>query len=116
MDTPSLIRRITSAVRAVEDLRLIPLAITTLHKRIGVGAASARSQLHLPPAGLVILVENATKFRYGPLLGALATLAWVTFRRVGEVATIYVANIALPGSSQFWYSKNGDEGYTTRTL
>ena len=68
----------------------------------------------LPPAGLVILVENATKSRYGPLLGALATLAWVCFLRVGEVATIRVANMELPGAIQFWNFKTGDEGYTTR--
>ena len=78
----------------------IPPAITTLHKRIAAGAASAGPQPYLPRPGL-ILVENATKSRYGPLLGALATLAWVCFLRVGEVAPIRVSNIALPGAIQF---------------
>ena len=103
--TTSSIRGITSAIRAVEDMQWIPSAITTLHKRIAAGAASARPRPYLPPAGLVILVENVVKCRYGPLLGALAILAWVCFLRVGEVATIRVAD-----------SKTGDEGYTTKPL
>ena len=105
-----------SAVHAVGDLQCIPPAVTTLHKRIAAGAASAGPQPYLPPAGLVILIKNASKSRYGPLLGAPATLAWVCFLRVGEVATIQVADIALPGSIQFWNSKAGEEGYTTRPL
>ena len=52
---------ITLAVRAFEDLLWIPPAVITLHKRIATGAASAGPQSYLPPAGLVILVENATK-------------------------------------------------------
>ena len=95
----------------VGHLQWIPPAAPALHKRIPVGAASAGPQPYLPPAGLVILVENAFKSRYGPLLGALATLAWVCFRCVGEVATIRVADIALPGSIQFWNSKTREEGY-----
>ena len=54
--------------------------------------------------------------RYGPLFGALATLAWVCFLRVTEVATIRVADIVLPGAIQFWNSKTWDEGYTTTPL
>ena len=54
---------------------MIPPAVTTLHKRIAAGAALSGPRPHLPPAGLVIFVGNATKSRYGPLLGALATLA-----------------------------------------
>ena len=72
--TASSIQGFTSAVHAVEDLQWIPPAVTTLHKRIAAGAASAGPQPYLPPARLVILVENATKSRYGPLLRALATL------------------------------------------
>ena len=75
------------------------------------GGNLSRTQNVLPLAGLVILVESATKSKYGPLLGALATLAWVWFLRVGEVATIRVPDIALPGAIQFW-----NEGYTTKPL
>ena len=49
------------AVRAIEDLQWIPPAVTTLHKKIAAGAPSARPQPYLPPAGLVILVDNASK-------------------------------------------------------
>ena len=114
--TVSSIRGFTSAVRAVEDPQWIPPAVTTLHKRIAAGAASAGPQLYLPPIGLVILVENASESRYGPPLGALATLAWVCFPRAGEVATICVADMALPGAVHFWNSIIRDEGYTTRPL
>ena len=89
---------------------------TTLHKRIAAEAALAGPQPYLPLAGLVIFVEKATRSRYGPLFGALATLAWVCFLRVREVATIRVADIALPGAIQFWNSKPGDKGYTTRPM
>ena len=61
-------------------------------------------------------MDNAPKARYGPLLGALATLAWAHFLRVGEAATICDADIAVPGSIQFWNSKTGEEGYTIRPL
>ena len=114
--TASSIRSFMSAIRAVENLLWIPPARTALHKRIAAGAASAGLQPYLPPAGLVILVENASKSRYEPLLGALTTLAWACFLRVGEIATVRVADIALPESIQFWNSKTGEEGYTTRPL
>ena len=114
--TASSIRSFTSAICAVEDPQWIPPAATAFHKRIAAGAASAGPQPYLPPAGLVILVENASKSRYGPLLGALATLAWVCFLRIGEMAIVRVADIALPGSIQFWNSKTGEEGYTNRPL
>ena len=71
---------------------------------------------YLPLAGLVTLVENESNSSYGSNLGALATLAWVCFVRVGEVATVQVADIALPGAIQFWKSKTGEERYTTRPL
>ena len=98
MATASSLRSFTSAVPTIEDLRWIPPAVNTLQERIAVGAGSAAPQPYLPQAGLVILVENASKSGYGPLLGALATLACVRFLRVGEVATVRVADIALPGS------------------
>ena len=94
--TASSIRGFTSAVRPVEDLQWIPPAVTILHKRIAAEAA-----LYNPPTGLVILVENVSESMYGPLLGALAALAWVCFLPVGEVATIQVANIVLLGTIRF---------------
>ena len=114
--TASSVPSFTSAICALEGLQWIPPAVTTLHKRIVAGVASAGPQPYLPPAGLVILGENATKSTYGPLLGALATLAWVCSLRAVEVATIRVADIALPGAFWFWNSKTGDEWYTTRPL
>ena len=54
----------TSAIRAVEDLQRIPSAVTTLHKRITARADSVGPQPSIPPTGLVILVENASKSRY----------------------------------------------------
>ena len=80
------IRGFTSAVRAVEDLQWIPPGVTTLHKRIAAGAASAGPQPYLVPAGLVLLVDTASKPMYRLLFGALATPALVCFLRVGEVA------------------------------
>ena len=53
--TVSSIRRITSAVRAVEYLQWTLLAVTTLYKRIVVGVESAGPQPYLPPLGFVIL-------------------------------------------------------------
>ena len=97
--TASSIRIFTSAIRAVENLQWILPAATALHKRLAAGGLSrTAAQPYLLPAGLVILVENASKSRHAPLLGALATLAWVCLLRVGEVATFRVAGIALPGS------------------
>ena len=65
------------------------------------GGRLSWNQPYLPPVGLVILVENASKSSYGPVLGALATFAWSCFLRVGEVATIRVAEITLTGAIQF---------------
>ena len=108
--TASSIRGFTLAVCAVEDLQWIPPAVTILHKRIATGAASAGPQPYLPPTGLVILVENASKSRHGPLFGALATLAWVCFLRVGEVTTIQVVDIGLSGLLSFEIAKLGKRG------
>ena len=79
------------------------------------GGGGLSHQPCLPPAGLLILVENATKSRYGPLLGALATLAWVCFLRAGEVATIRVADIALPGAMQLLEQQNWGRGVHHQT-
>ena len=114
--TASALRGITSAVRAVEDLQLLPPTVTTLHKRIAAGAASSGSQPYLSPAGLVQLVEKARDSRNGTVFSALAIISWVCYLRVGEAAGIRVSDLAMPGFVQFWNSKTGEEGYTTRPL
>ena len=112
----SALRGITSAVRAVEDLQWLPPTVTTLHKRIAAGAASSGSQPYLSPAGLVQLVEKARDSRHGAVFSALAIISWVCYLRVGEAAGIRVTDLAVPGFVQFWNSKTGEEGYTTRPL
>ena len=112
----SALRGITSAVRAVEDLQWLPPTVTTLHKRIAAGAASSGSQPYLSPAGLVQLVEKARDSRHGAVFSALAIISWVCYLRVGEAAGIRVTDLAMPGFVQFWNSKTGEEGYTTRPL
>ena len=114
--TTSALRGITSAVRAVEDLQWLPPTVTTLHKRIAAGAASSGSQPYLSPAGLVQLVEKARDSRHGAVFSALAIISWVCYLRVGEAAGIRVSDLAMPGFVQFWNSKTGEEGYTTRPL
>ena len=42
-----------------------------------------------------MLVDRAADCKYGPLFGALATLAWMGFWRVSEVAALWVADVAL---------------------
>ena len=51
-----------------------------------------------------------------PFFGALAVLSWVCFWRVGEAAGLRVSDLAMPGFLQFWNTKTGEEGYTTRPL
>ena len=114
--TASALRGITSAVRAVEDLQWLPPTVTTLHKRIAAGAASSGSQPYLSPAGLVQLAEKARDSRHGAVFSALAIIRWVCYVRVGEAAGIRVTDLAMPGFVQFWNSKTGEEGYTTRPL
>ena len=114
--TASALRGIISAVRAVEDLQWLPPTVTTLHKRIAAGAASSGSQPYLSPAGLVQLVERARGSRNGTVFSALAIISWVCYLRVGEAASIRVSDLAMPGFVQFWNSKTGEEGYTTRPL
>ena len=86
---------------AVEDLQWIAPAVTTLHKRISAGATSARPKPYLPPAVLVILVENAIKSKFGPLLKALANRTRVRFLRFTQVVTTRVADIVLPAAFHF---------------
>ena len=93
-----------------------PPTVTTLHKRIAAGAASSGSQPYLSPAGLVQLVEKARDSRHGAVFSALAIISWVCYLRVGEAAGIRVTDLAMPGFVQFWNSKTGEEGYTTRPL
>ena len=110
--TASALRGIISAIRAVEDLQWLSPTVTTLHKRIAAGAASSGFQ---SPAGLVQLVE-ATDSRNRKVFSALAIISWVCYLRVGEAAGIRVSDLAMPGFVQFWNSKKGEEGYTTRPL
>ena len=78
--TASSIRGFTSAIRAFHDLQWIPPAVTALHKRIAAGGGvSAGPRPYLPAAGLIILVENATKSRYGASLGLLQPLPRCAF-------------------------------------
>ena len=114
--TASALRGSISAIRAVEDLQWLPPTVTTLHKRIAAGAASSGSQPYLSPAGMVQLVEGDRDSRHGTVLSALAVISWVCYLRVGEVAGIRVSDLAMPGFVQFWNSKTGEEGYTTRPL
>ena len=74
--TASALRGIISAIRAVEDLQWLPLAVTPLHKRIAAGAASSGFQPYLSPAGMVHLLEGAKNSRYGTVFGALAILSF----------------------------------------
>ena len=114
--TASALRGIISAVRAVEDLQWLQPTVTTPHKRIAAGAASSGSQPYLSPAGWVQLVERARDSRIGTVFSALAVISWVCYLRVGEAAGIRVSDLAMPGFVQFWNSKTGEEGYTTRPL
>ena len=114
--TASALRGIISAIRAVEDLQWLPPTVMTLHKRIAAGAASSGSQPYLSPAGMVQLVERAKDSRNGTVFSALAIISWVCYLRVGEAAGIRVSDLALAGFVQFWNSKTGEEGYTTRPL
>ena len=50
------------------------------------------------------------------MFSALAIISWVCYLRVGEAAGIRVSDLAMPGFVQFWNSKTGEEGYTTRPL
>ena len=114
--TVSALRGIISAIRAVEDLQWLPPTVTTLHKRIAAGAASSGSQPYLSPASMVQLVERARDSRNGTVFSALAIISWVCYLRVGEAAGIRVSDLAMAGFVQFWNSKTGEEGYTTRPL
>ena len=100
----------------MEDLQWLPPTVTTLHKRIAAGAASSGSQPHLSPAGMVQLVERAKDSRNGTVFSALAIISLVCYLRVGEAAGISVSDLAMAGFVQFWNSKTGEEGYTTRPL
>ena len=114
--TAAALRGIISAIRAVEDLQWLPPTVTTLHKRIAAGAASSGSQPYLSPASMVQLVERARGSRNGTVFSALAIISWVCYLRVGEAAGIRVSDLAMAGFVQFWNSKTGEEGYTTRPL
>ena len=82
--TASSIGGFTSAVRAVEDLQCIAPAVTTLHERITTASASDGLQTYLLPTGLVILVENASKSRYGPSSGPSQPLPRYAFCALGR--------------------------------
>ena len=114
--TASALRGIISAIRAVEDLQWLPPTVTALHKRIAAGAASSGSQPYLSPAGRVKLVERTRDSRNGTVFSALAIISRVCYLPVGEAAGIKVSDLAMAGFVQFWNSKTGREGYTTRPL
>ena len=76
-----------SAVRAAEDLALVPRVVAALHWRIAKSGIGPSPQAYVSPRALVH-IWNAATAPDDRAVAALAALSWTMWLRVGEAASI----------------------------
>ena len=81
------LRGLASAVRAAEDLALVPRVVAALHWRIANSGRGPGPQAYVSPRALVH-IWNAATAPDDRAVAALAALLWTMWLRVGEAASI----------------------------
>ena len=101
-----MMRGTIAAVRIAEDMGWIPATVAPIHRRLAKSGGGPGLQFYLFPK---VLREAATK-GWGELGGrhlvALVFLSWFAFLRVGETASIRLADIR--GEKALGQRREGD--------
>ena len=110
------LRGIFSAVRALEDLCIVPPLVGAIHRRIAAGGAKPGAQDYATPEMLRHLWQRATSER-DPAFVALVILSWLCFWRVGESASVRPFDLFEDRGVSFYRTKSGGpRGWHRRPL
>ena len=88
----STLRGYVSAVRAAEDVRLLPGCVQAIHSRIAKSEKPTPGQPYLGPEGLRLMWARAIS-PVEQAVAALASLSWLLFLRVSEAVSITPAGL-----------------------
>ena len=107
------LRGLASAVRAAEDLALVPRVVAALHWRIAKSGRGPGPQAYVSPRALVH-IWNAATAPDDRAVAALAALSWTMWLRVGEAASIRYCDLDRKEGLWFYSTKVGDPGWVCR--
>ena len=107
-------RGIFAAVRALEDLCILPPTVLLLHRRIAGGGSQPKGQDYATPPMLRELWSVACTDQQR-VVAALGMLSWVCFLRVGEAASVRPCDVH-DASLVFFRSKPKPQGWHRRPL
>ena len=107
------LRGLASAVRAAEDLALVPRVVAALHWRIAKSGRGPGPQAYVSPRALVH-IWNAATAPDDRAVAALAALSWTMWLRVGEAASIRYCDLGGKEGLLFYSTKVGEPGWVCR--
>ena len=102
----STLRGYVSAVRAAEDVRLLPGCVQAIHWRIAKSGKPTPGQPYLGPEGLCLLWARAIS-PVEQAVAALVSLSWLLFLRVSEAVSITPAGLESDSLVLFVTTKVG---------
>ena len=104
------LRGLASAVRAAEDLALVPRVVAALHWRIAKSGRGPGPQAYVSPRALVH-IWNAATAPDDRAVAALAALSWTMWLRVGEAASIRCCDLDRKEGLWFYSTNTGEPGW-----
>ena len=107
------LRGLASAVRAAEDLALVPRVVAALYQRIAKSGRGPGPQAYVSPRALVH-IWNAATAPDDRAVAALAALSWTMWLRVGEAASIRYCDLGRKEGLWFYSTKVGEPGWVCR--
>ena len=107
-------RGIFAAVRALEDLCILPPTVLPLHRRIAGGGSQPKGQDYATPP-MLREIWSAASTDQQRVVAALGVLSWVCFLRVGKAASIRPCDVE-DASLVFFRSKPKQQGWHRRPL
>ena len=107
------LRGLASAVRAAEDLALVPRVVAALHWRIAKSGRGPGPQAYVSPRALVH-IWNAATAPDDRAVAALAAVSWTMWLQVGEAASIRYRDLDRKEGLWFYSTKVGEPGWVCR--
>ena len=109
-------RGIFSAVRALEDICIVPPLVGVIHRRIAGGGAKPGVHDYATPKMLRHLWQRADTEEDRAFV-ALIFVSWICFWRVGEAASVRPFDLLEAGGVSFYRTKSGgSKGWHGRPL
>ena len=107
------LRGLASAVRAAEDLALVPRVVAALHWRIAKSGRGPGLQAYVSPQAIAH-IWNAATAPDDRAVAALAALSWTMWLWVGEAASIRCCDLDRKEGLWFYSTKVREPGWVCR--